>query len=478
MTIEQQHPEFAAAMPKWGRMRVVMQGKDALMVAGETYLPKLSGQTDREYAAYLLRAPLYGATCRTHQALVGMVFSRPERLEWTGPQDIIDDVTMSGMGVRGFAEAVVWEQLAVGRVGVLVDFAGLTDETLTLGMAEASNRRPYARIYRAETIINWRVDGSGRLTMVVLSESIVEPQGEFGNAVVQQYRVLDLFEGDYRQRVFRKADSGEWVQMSEAFPLMNGAMLSEIPFVFVGTMNNDACPDEPPFLALADANLTHYRVCADYHNALHYLACPTPVITGHSTDDNQLKLGGAMALVFPQPDAKAYYLEFSGAGLGEVKQALDDLKAEMVTLGSAVLSSEGKQTETARVADLRRVGESATLQSMVRCASDGLTKVLGWLALWSGGRSGSIELNTDFDPALMEPQRLQALVAAWQSGAISGQTLFANLQRSHIIPNDVTYEDEQARVSDAAPRFAQGSEQGIAPSEGMMSRLQRLLGGL
>ena len=484
MTVETTHPEYDRFKPKWERMRAVLEGKDAVSNKGEMFLPKLSGQSDREYQAYIARAPFYGATARTHQAITGMVFSRPERIDFQ-PDALLDDVTLTGMSLRGFAEAVIDEQMAVGRVGIMVDFSGTTDETLTRGMADAMVRRPYVRLYQTETIRNWRcasIGGVMRLVQVVLAEQVDEPDAEFGSRLVDQYRVLDIFEGAYRQRVFRKAASGEWLQFGEdAFPRMGGELMAEIPFVFVGTMNNDPKPDAPPMLALADCNLTHYRVCADYHNALHYMACPTPVISGAQFEDGHaIKLGGSSALVMAQPDAKAYYLEFSGSGLGEVKTALDDLKAEMVTLGSAVLSAEGRAAETARVADLRRVGENASLASMVRSASDGLTQALVWMARWVGASDAvSVELNTDFDPAALDPQQLNALVATWQAGGISGQTLFANLQRAHIVPEDVLYEDEQARMADAAPSFAQGSTPPVAaPSEGMMSRLQRLLGGM
>ena len=108
-------------------------------------------------------------------------------------------------------------------------------------------------------------------------------------------------------------------------------------------------------------------------------------------------------------------------------------------------------------------------------------QALVWMARWVGASDAvSIELNTDFDPAALDPQQINALVATWQAGGISGQTLFANLQRARIVPEDVLYEDEQARMADAAPSFAQGAAPAAAamPTDGMMSRLQRLLGGM
>jgi hypothetical protein len=47
----------------------------------------------------------------------------------------------------------------------------------------------------------------------------------------------------------------------------------------------------------------------------------------------------------------------------------------------------------------------------------------------------------------MSAQELTALIGSWQSGAISSQTLFDNLQDGEIIAQGVTFEVEQERIN-------------------------------
>jgi hypothetical protein len=52
------------------------------------------------------------------------------------------------------------------------------------------------------------------------------------------------------------------------------------------------------------------------------------------------------------------------------------------------------------------------------------------------------QLNTDFEASAMGARELQALVAAWESGAISQDTLLHNLRMGEILPPARTNEQE------------------------------------
>ena len=87
--------------------------------------------------------------------------------------------------------------------------------------AEAMNLRPYAWIYKAESIINWdtiTVNGISTLSLVVLEEHYTAPtDDEFTKEDKIRYRVLDLFEGVYRQRIFEVVNK-EYTQVGEVVP--------------------------------------------------------------------------------------------------------------------------------------------------------------------------------------------------------------------------------------------------------------------
>src|SRR6478735_4521968 len=76
MTIGSAHSEYSARLAEWVRARDVLAGEDAVKAASEKYLPRLDSQSDEEYAAYKARASFFGATARTLEEYLDLVFRR------------------------------------------------------------------------------------------------------------------------------------------------------------------------------------------------------------------------------------------------------------------------------------------------------------------------------------------------------------------------------------------------------------------
>ena len=64
-----------------------------------------------------------------------------------------------------------------------------------------------------------------------------------------------------------------------------------------------------------------------------------------------------------------------------------------------------------------------------------------------GSEDAEFILNTDYNPLGLSAQDLNAQVLAWQSGAISKETMYENLQRGEIANPDRTFEDEEALIT-------------------------------
>jgi hypothetical protein len=383
-----------------------------------------------------------------------MLFLTPPKI--TAPSsldDIIANITMSGLSLHQFAEMIAEEIVVIGKVGVLVDYPPIVN-AVTLAQAQAQGARPYATMYDAESIINWktgRINNVEQLTLVVLEEENEIAVDEFESKCEPQWRVLDLWDGGiYRQRVFRKDKRGEFVLVDEIYPQINGRPLNKIPFEFFGVRDNSPCVDKPPLLDLVDVNLSHYRTTADYEHGLHFTGLPTPVVTGYYSDDKSpsLRIGSGTAWLLPEAQSKAFYLEFTGQGLGELREALRSKEAMMATLGARILAPEKRAAESAQTANIHRSSENSVLASISQSISIGLTHVMEYLRDWSGVNGDvKIELNRDFIPNSMTAQDLDSLVKSWQSGAISHQTLFDNLVAGDIIMQDVSFDDEMERIA-------------------------------
>ena len=160
----------------------------------------------------------------------------------------------------------------------------------------------------------------GRFTLVFLAA----PGDEFRSLFAEQIRVLDLDqEGLYRQRVFRQLE-GQWRQFGpDIEPRLDGRRMTRIPFIIFGPRGNRPAVAKPPLLDLVNVNLSHYRTTADFEHGAHFTGLPTAVITGHRLDEGEgLAIGAGEAWVLPAPDAKAFFLEFSGQGLGALSDSL------------------------------------------------------------------------------------------------------------------------------------------------------------
>ena len=453
MAVDTKHKEYLESYEIWERCEHASEGQDEIHEYGTKFLPRLSGQTDQEYYAYKQRALYYNATARTVDGLTGMLFLKPEVITAPAAMDsIITDVTMGGLSLHQFAEMIAEEVITIGRAAVLVDYPPIIN-AVTLAQAQAQGARPYATMYDAESIINWktgRINNVEQLTLVVLEEENEVAVDEFESKCEPQWRVLDLIDGVYRQRVFRKDKRGEFVLIDEVYPQINGRPLNKIPFEFFGVRDNTPCVDKPPLLDLVDVNLSHYRTTADYEHGLHFTGLPTPVVTGYYSDDKSasLRIGSGTAWLLPDPQSKAFYLEFTGQGLGELREALRSKEAMMATLGARILAPEKRAAESAQTANIHRSSENSVLASIAQSISIGLTHVMEYLRDWSGVTGDvKVELNRDFIPNSMTAQDLDVLVKSWQAGAISANVLFENLVSADIISQDTSFDDEQERIA-------------------------------
>ena len=473
MSVTSTNQEYDANKWKWQRCRDVIEGKDAIIQNGRSreryigslfdhtfnpdlYLPRLTNQTDAEYIAYAERAAFFNATGRTLDAMTGLIFAKdPQFLLPTAIQSFANDVTLTDTNLREFSEQVVEQQIAVGRVGIMVDYPENAPTQITIADAERLNVRPFLRWYATESIINWReemIGGAKKLVMVVLKEEVDVATSEFVVEKRDQYRVLQLTDEGYRVRVYNDDNT----IISEMFPTMRGAPMTEIPFIILGANSASVAVQKPPLLDLVDTNLAHYRNSADYEHGLHFTGLPTPYVSGVQLAEGQiLALGSKTAWVFPDPSAKAEFLEFKGDGLKTIREALKDKEHRMAVLGARMLADDKRTAEAFGTIELKTAGERSVLASISRAASDAMVKALDWMAAWVGAPEESqFSLNTDYGATRMEPQMLTALIGAYQSDVMPLSVLFDNLQQGELIRPDLAFEDYEAQLADQGPDLA------------------------
>ncbi len=469
------HPDHDAMRPIWRKMRDVLAGQSAVSRAKTLYLPMLDSQEPGHYAAYAARADFYPATQRTILGLLGMIFRKPSaytvpEVLQTQTEEHFRDVTLNGTSAEGFALQVVGEMLGVGRGYVVVSF-------------HKNANRPWWRLLQAEQVINWKTirnanTGDTEYTLIVYSDldPVASDDGDpFVHDHEKVYRTMRLIPNEALPRethphgmciaeTYRKRKVGdrngnpdgaqhdEWVRDDSSVEVLMhlGTPLAFVPVVSFNAYDLETTIKAPPLEPLADLNLSHYRTSADLEHGAHYVAMPTPWVTGFQGVD-KLYIGASTAWTIGSAEARVGMLEFTGQGLGALEKRLEAKQQLMASIGARMLEPRTRAAETAEALRLRQSESSSSLEHIAETASELMTYVL-WLHCWWSMTTDpkdddvSFNVNRDFVDATLDGTQLRELVAAWQEGAFSWETLFYNLAKGNVLPPNTPKDEEQARV--------------------------------
>jgi hypothetical protein len=489
MPVSTPHPDYLYRKGDWAKIRAFAEGARAVRAQGEAFLPKIKGWTDEEFNAYKSRAEVYGAVDRTIDGLDGAIFRKAPQLTGLDGADgeaILTDITLSGKTPIEWLRGMVREVVTVGRRGVLVDFTGVGQTLAGDVRRPTAGDRPYAVDYTAEQIINWDTevqDGVTKLVLVVLQESemVIDATDPFVRVPVRRFRVLRLDEGVYSVELWKEkqktavspgamqtgsvAQQVEYEKVAAFTPSRRGTPLSEIPFFFIGPSGQEPTPEKPPLLDITDLCILHYMTSADYAHGLHWVGLPTPYVCG-SNDKDTLAIGPSKAIILDDPTAKVGMLEFTGTGLGAVKDRLEGLERKMAALGARILEEQKRQAESGDALKLRQGGDASVLAGISDAVSRAAEAIVARMLWWAGTgldepKDVEIALNMDFFGQPMDPQLITALMQAQQAGLMSKETFVWNLKRGEMMPEDRTIDDELSKI-DTDPPPAMGGTGGVA----------------
>lgn len=494
MPVDTTHPEYDSTIETWTEVRDVIEGWRKIKEGGRKYLPSLLEQDDRAYNSYKKKALFFEITGRTVDGLHGMIFKKDPEI--TFPETLkpfVDDCTMTGKQFYDYAKDVVREVIGLGRGGTLIDYDGL------------SENRAYLSFYKAENIINWKVSRIGGrmvLTTLVLMEysdqyvdvGDAKMPDEYEHCSYEQYRVFKLtsdyggVEGGeenlyvtyeiYRRKMQTQSSKAKSASgNSSTFVLIDSGRLerkkqplTSIPFVFHGSKGSDPCVGKVPMEGIANINISHYITTADLENALHITGTPTAVACGFTNkEEAKMAIGSDYAWTTENPNAKAFYLEYTGQGVTPLLSALEKKQEMMSILGARLTEPQKKDAESAETHKIRQSGEASALMDIATSCTQSLSKVLQWVGWWEGNADDPsdladefyIELNTDFISQAMTADDLRAITEVWKQGGISYDTYHWNLRRGEVIPPGKDNEQEREEIMSEPPM--------IPPSDPMLS---------
>jgi len=397
--------------------------------------------------------------------MLGMVFRKPCTIEVDPSIDyLLENANGDGLSADQMIKDAAGEALMVGRYGLLVDYPespkGLTD-----AQVRDQNLRANIMPYPAESIINWRTEvigGVKKLSMIVLQEPTLKPSDDgFEYEECMYHRVLRLVDGIYVQNLYDEnnelmyqsygADAnGDQIIDPNIYPRkFDGSYWDNIPFVFIGSINNDETVDKAPLYDIAEVNISHYRNSADYEESSFLVGQPTPALAGLTqswVDQNMsggISFGSRSAILLPE-GGNATLLQ---AGENQMPlKGMEMKEVQMVKIGTRIIQDQ-TGTETAEAAKIRFSGQNSKLGSIITNVETAFNKCFMWAMEFMGGTAEpSIYVNREFYDASVDPQLLMAQIQLMDRGVIAQSDIRHLMRKANLIDSERTDEmiDDEA----------------------------------
>lgn len=434
--------ELTAIMPIYQIIQDALAGEETVKKQAEKYLPIpgfcKQGVNDPRYIAYLTRAVYYNVILPTQEALVGQIFLRPPLVKLPPLlAKMEENINGEGLTLPLLVRKAANHVLPYGRGGFLTDFPTV-DRDLSITEVESGDYSPFITFYEPWAINNWLVQKVGnkkKLTFLVLTEIYEHQEGEtFAVTLKKAHRVYRLKDDICTVQLFkeRKAVSLEMILKDN-----KGNPLTEIPFEFLGSENNDPEIDYPPFYNLATLNIAHYRNSADYEESVFLVGQPTPVYTGLTEDwvENYFKDGvpfGSRASV-PLPegaDGKLLQAEPNSMAFEAMCHKEDQMRA----IGAKILNSKNTVERKQSEIEIEASSQKSVLTTIKDNLQHALVASLKRACLFTGANPDEIkvELNDNFDLTSMTAEELRYLTELYVGNGISFGEFRDNLRRSGI----------------------------------------------
>lgn len=462
MSIDFQRSDYVGSAPKWEKVDAVVCAKEVTK-----YLRQLrkigTGNVDDaiRQQQYEDNAIFYNIAGHTLAGLIGTAFRKdpsfdpPTRLSY-----LEKNADGAGNSIHQQARSALGDVLKKGRAGLWVDYPETEGET-----SRADIGRFFATIHRieAEQIINWRTRTDGAITKLelVVIQSCREIVGDDGYELIDQEIITELAldEGGLyftREWTLTKNDSGEkvWEQGDEKLPTdAAGNRLTEIPFTFVGSENNDSTIDEAPMLPLVEINIGHYRNSADFEDSVWYSGQSQPWMTGMDEalielfKENDIRAGSRYIMPVPAGESFGFATPDPNP---VVRQAMLDKVEVMIGLGAKFVTAAGP-AKTAQEASQDEDAQTSILSAAVGNVADAYTRAVQFAAVFMGVDPVEYILDNDFSDLGSSPEMLAKWVDTYIKGAVPESDYIRWMQRQGYFDAGKTVEEVAAELDPAEP---------------------------
>jgi hypothetical protein len=474
-------PEYDSMLTLWERNRAIIQG-DAHAKAHDEYIdvidyknllipfsPKMS---QAQYNFYKAEAELPGLIAQYVNIIAAGLLRKPPVIELPAAlgedaEDwIVNEFTSDGGTLMGFLYDLIREELITNRAWVTVDYPYIEDTS----RLDKNKTRPYPVLWKAEQVINWRVDkhpmtGMYQLVRFTVRFVDVAYDPETGHGLPIE-RLIDYFLDDAGEcvvQLLRRSDNieqrvigGKRIETNketqtafepERAPVkikVNGQALSFIPAF---PANGSADVITPILQPLIDREVALYNKVSRRNHLLLGAGTYTPYICSDMNDEDFARIveAGLGSWLKLQEGDEVGVLEPPTAALSDYDKAITSTIDEMTRMGIRILAPD--TAESGIALELRNASQTAQLNALNTRISDTMERIISLMLNWQyGGNPEEIvmdfKLSEDFNPAPLGSEWLQ-MVSDWYQNRLIPRSAFISLaKRNDLLPED--YDDEEA----------------------------------
>ena len=411
----------------WGLIEDLIGGTYEMRRRHRRYLPQEPREQDESYDNRLARSVCPPYFQRLERMLAGMLTRKPVVLNDVDDiiQEHLFDVDLQGNDLNIWTYETTRKLIRYGHIGVLVD-----------APAAGQNGRPYWCTYTPREILGWRtelIDGQQQLTQLRLLESVIEPDGLYGEKTVEQVRLLTP--GGYQ--LHRKGDKGSFELYDEGT-----TSLDRIPFAVAYANRVGLMESRPPLEDIAELNLKAYQAQSDLDNQLHISAVPMLAFFGFPSSAEEVSAGPGEAIAFPAEGRAEYIAPPTGAFDAQFRR-LEQLAQQINELGLSAVLGQKLSAETAEAKRIDRSQGDSTMMVIAQQVQDMIDNCLSFHAQYlNSTNAGSSYVNRDFLGSRLDPADINALLQLYTAGTITQETLLTQLAQGEVLGDDFDVEEE------------------------------------
>lgn len=471
--------EHAAMSPFWAMVDVCLSGADAVIAAGEAWLPKPPAETDDDYEYRRKNAKFTNVYSDIVGGLAAKPFSEPVKLleEGSSPelQALAEDIDGRGNSLHVVAGEIFYAGLNYEIDWILVDYtkASLPESgrSLTLAEEKAQNLRPYwVRIPagRMLSALPALIGGKVAYVHARFREDIIERKGyvEVVKERIREFNREPLNGGGYAPATWvlwekQKNAKGEdeWIQIDGGTVSIGEIALTP----FITGRKNGTGRRVPPLKDALFLQREHYQqeTCLKYAREM----TAFPMLAGNGVAP-QIEKGkvvpvpvGPKSVLYAPPNGDSAthgewkFIEPGAESLKFLAEEVKRTEQQLRELGRQPLTAQSGNLTVVTTAFAAQKGNSA-VQAWALNLKDALEQAFRFTAMWLKDTTSnpSVQVFTDFDISMGDDIAPDMLKDMRAQGDISGETYRTEAKRRGVLSAEFDETKEAARFTAEAAK--------------------------